>query len=79
MGIATQTSQAAYIAALHQADWFYQFADDSRAYKRGYGKMAQLRQMQKECDPSGALWNSVAPVQKHGCPKPIDYTAEAAQ
>lgn len=45
-----------YIRALKSFDWFYDFSDDHRVYKRGYERMSALRSAQRSLDPEGTIW-----------------------
>lgn len=49
--------RTAYIQALRDADWLYEFSEDPQVYARGREQVAQLRLAQKELDPAYVLWN----------------------
>lgn len=52
-----------YTAALKAQDWFYEYADDHRAWQAGRAAMEQLRAAQRQLDPQGLIWNQHAPKE----------------
>lgn len=62
-------SLQAYVAALRSQDWLCEFSDCSATRDRGARTLEALRVMQRELDPEGYLWASIAP-KGHGVPQP---------
>jgi hypothetical protein len=54
--------RAAYVTLLQQHDWSHEFSDDGDVYKRGRAQLQELRLLQRDLDPDGALWNAHAPA-----------------
>jgi hypothetical protein len=52
---------AAYVQALKDHDWEYQFSDEHAVYQRGFNGYSNLKRVQKRIDAEGTLWNTVAP------------------
>ncbi len=71
------TQHAAYLRALSVFDWGGDFIDDGMRHRQWREKLAVLRDMQRECDPTGELWISMSPGS-HGAPVPFNYTIEVA-
>ena len=67
-----------YRAALARFDWQFEIADDHAAWARGTNALARLRRMQRELDPTGAIWMSYPGAQTHGAPLPIVREGGAA-
>ena len=51
-----------YVRDLRRMDWTFEFSDDHRVYTHGRTELARLRNIQREFDPSGMLWNQYAPA-----------------
>jgi len=51
--------------ALKQHDWFYNYSDDGRAYKKGQAQRDNIRNLMSKMDDTEAkkLWNKYAPKQ----------------
>lgn len=60
--IARRVQREAYIRLLQSHEFAYEFSDDHKVWMRGADERAQLRILQREVDPSGALWNQHAPA-----------------
>lgn len=56
-----QIKRAEYITALRKHDWQSEFADDMSAVRAGRESLKRLVELRAEIDPSGEVWNSVAP------------------
>ncbi len=54
-----------YRKALARHDWHYEFSDHGPAWDAGRKERQRLRNLQRELDPSGAIWNSLAPAEHH--------------
>jgi hypothetical protein len=52
---------AAYVQALKDHDWEYQFTEDPSVYQRGFNSYSNLKRMQKRIDAEGVLWNVHCP------------------
>lgn len=50
-----------YKSLLKHHDWYYEYADDHRAWRKGVDERNVLRALQVKLDPKGEIWNSVAP------------------
>jgi len=50
-----------YIKLLKSHDWYYDYSDDHSVWRRGSEAYGRLRSMQKNLDPTGAIWNEHAP------------------
>ena len=53
--------EAAYRARLAAHDWYFESSDDHRVWRDGWSKLRELREAQKRLDPTGGIWNSIAP------------------
>lgn len=50
-----------YRERLQTHDWYYEFSDDHSVWLRGFAARQCLRELQKEIDPDGKIWNEYAP------------------
>ena len=62
----TQTLQAtdsksAYMDALRDHDWAFEYSDDARVWRSGKQALEELAAAQACFDPDFALWSSIAP------------------
>ena len=44
-------------------DWYYEYSDDHRVWKKGSEGMRLLRDAQSRLDPSKTLWNTHCPYR----------------
>ncbi len=56
-------SIALYEKCLAAHDFFFEFSDDFRVYRKGREELAQLQRMQKLYDEHFTLWNYYAPEE----------------
>lgn len=54
--------RSAYIQALKNHDWSFEFSDDQATYAAGRESLAQLKLAQRELDADFAIWNQHAPA-----------------
>jgi hypothetical protein len=52
---------AAYVQALKDHDWHFDYTDDHSVYQRGHNSLARITRMQKLIDADGTLWNAHCP------------------
>lgn len=64
-----ETLEAEYAALLSRMDWQFEFADNMAEYAAGRDKLARLRELQPQVDPSGAQWLAKSGTS-HGVPQP---------
>ena len=57
----TNPRLALYRVRLLTHDWQYEHSDDFRVYSLGSTERRYLREMQKEVDADGKIWNEYAP------------------
>jgi hypothetical protein len=55
--------KAAYITALQQHDWTFEFSDDRRVVLRGREQLKHLQAEQRAIDLDFAVWNERCPVE----------------
>lgn len=60
---------AEYATLLKGMDWHFEFADDWHTHQAGKAKLARLRELQPQVDPSGSQWIAASGT-KHGVPQP---------
>lgn len=53
----------AYIAALRSHDWAFEYSDDHRVWRAGKDSLEALREMHRQIDPDGMVWNQFAPEE----------------
>lgn len=53
--------RSAYCHALRCFDWSLEFTDDGARYRAQKEQLDKLRQLQRELDPEGEIWNTLAP------------------
>ena len=54
-------SKSAYLDALRDHDWAFEYSDDARVWRSGKQALEALAAAQTCFDPDFALWNSIAP------------------
>lgn len=50
-----------YRKLLRSHDWYYDYSDDHRVWKRGVEERDTLNGMRRQIDPEGTIWNEIAP------------------
>jgi hypothetical protein len=53
----------AYKQMLKKHDWYYAYSDDHSVFMRGQAAERTLIAQRHEVDPTGSIWNSVAPPE----------------
>jgi hypothetical protein len=66
---APQTPEQAYRQALKNFDWWFEFSDDLEAWAKGRNNLTRLLIVQKNLDPTGAIWMEYRP-NEHAMPMP---------
>ncbi len=61
--MADQSQIEAYKQALKKHDWYYSFSDDHSVYRRGEAAERALITQRHQFDPTGEIWNSMAPIE----------------
>jgi len=54
---------ASYVGLLGSHDWFFQYSDDSQAYRKGVNSYSKLLGYRARLDPDWAIWNSKCPAE----------------
>lgn len=55
-------SEQQYRTALAGHDWYYDYSDDYSVWAAGQRQREALREMRKNIDTTGAIWNEYAPA-----------------
>ena len=50
-----------YRKLLKSHDWYYDYSDDHSVWKRGVASRDKINAIRREIDPSGEIWNAIAP------------------
>jgi hypothetical protein len=53
---------AAYVQALKDHDWSFEYSDDHAVHQRGWNARENLKTLRKKLDPDGTLWNAHCPT-----------------
>ena len=56
------STEQQYRQALAGHDWYYDYSDDHSVWAAGKSQREALREMRKNIDPTGAIWNEYAPA-----------------
>lgn len=54
-----------YIQKLLSHDWFYEYSDDHKVWKKGVNQRGEILDLQQELDASYEIWNKYAPEHFH--------------
>lgn len=52
-----------YKSLLGRHDWHYGRSDDPKRYRAGQSSISELHRMRMQLDPTGSIWNSIAPAE----------------
>lgn len=55
------SSVQGYESLLRQHDWYYGRSDDPTRHREGQSSISRLHLIRAQLDPTGAIWNSIAP------------------
>jgi hypothetical protein len=57
-----EPERAAYDELLRTHDFEFEYSDDQRVWRRGHYERQALLALREKLDPSGAIWNRLAPA-----------------
>lgn len=53
----------AYRAQLAAHDWYFESSDDHQVWRKGWSEWRRLHEAQQRLDPTGVIWNNIAPEE----------------
>ena len=59
----TQEQLEAYMKALREHDWGFEYTDDMSVWTRGRDSLTALRYVQPALDPDYMIWNQFCPAE----------------